>query len=163
MTRANRLQRGAALVVSLVMLVLVTLLVLTALNLGTANFRAVSNTQFRDEAVAAANAAIQARIGSTFTDPPATTTDQVDINNDDIPDYVVLVTPTCIAASVAETADPSSASLPPSMSLASTWNTQWDIAAVVADDTTGASVVVHAGTRVLLGQAERDIACPDVP
>ena len=72
---ANSAQRGTALVVSLVMLVLVTLLVLTALNLGTANFRAVSNTQFRDEAVAAANVAIQSRISSTFIDRPATTTD----------------------------------------------------------------------------------------
>ena len=157
---ANSAQRGTALVVSLVMLVLVTLLVLTALNLGTANFRAVSNTQFRDEAVAAANVAIQSRISSTFIDPPATTTDAVDINDDGTTDYVVLVTPTCIAASVAETADPSSASLPPTMSLASTWNTVWDIAAVVTDDTTGASVVVHAGTRVLLGQADKDVSCP---
>jgi Tfp pilus assembly protein PilX len=160
MIRAKSAQRGTALVVSLVMLVLVTLLVLTALNLGSANFRAVSNTQFRDEAVAAANVAIQSRISSTFIDPPATTSDPVDIDDDGTPDYVVRVTPTCIAASVAETADPSSASLPPTMSLASTWNTVWDIAAVVTDDTTGASVVVHAGTRVLLGQADKDIACP---
>jgi Tfp pilus assembly protein PilX len=160
MIRAKFAQGGTALVVSLVMLVLVTLLVLTALNLGTANFRAVSNTQFRDEAVAAANVAIQGRISSTFIDPPATTSDAVDIDDDGVTDYVVLVTPTCIAASVAETADPSSASLPATMSLASTWNTGWDIAAVVTDDTTGASIVVHAGTRVLLGQADKDIACP---
>ena len=159
-TRTTPSQRGAALVVSLVMLVLITLLVITALNLGTATFRAVSNTQFRDEAVAAANAAIQARVSSTFVDPPATTSDSVDINNDGTPDYVVAVTPSCVAASVAETADPSSASLPPTMSLASTWNTVWDIAAVVTDDATGAAVTVHAGTRVLLSQAEKDLACP---
>ena len=161
MPRAIAVQRGAALVVSLVMLVLITILVITALNLGAGNFRAVSNAQFRDEAIAAANLAIQSRISSTFLDPPATTTDTVDIDDDGTTDYVVQVTPTCISASVAETADPSSAALPPAMSLASTWNTVWDIAAVVTDDTTGASVVVHAGTRVLLGQADRDIACPD--
>ena len=161
MSRPIPLQRGTALVVSLIMLTLITILVITALNLGAGNFRAVSNAQFRDEAIAAANLAIQSRISSTFLDPPATTTDTVDIDDDGTTDYVVQVTPTCISASVAETADPSSAALPPAMSLASTWNTVWDIAAVVTDDTTGASVVVHAGTRVLLGQADRDIACPD--
>jgi Tfp pilus assembly protein PilX len=161
MSRPNPLQRGTALVVSLIMLTLITILVITALNLGAGNFRAVSNAQFRDEAIAAANLAIQSRISSTFLAPPATTTDPVDIDNDGTTDYVVQVTPTCISASVAETADPSSAALPPAMSLASTWNTVWDIAAVVTDDNTGASVVVHAGTRVLLGQTDKDIACPD--
>ncbi len=161
MPRAISGQRGTALVVSLIMLALITILVITALNLGSANFRAVSNAQFRDEAIAAANLAIQARISSTFLDPPATTVEAVDINDDGTPDYDVQVTPTCISASVAETADPSSAALPPAMSLASTWNTVWDIAAEVTDDATGASVVVHAGTRVLLGQADRDMACPD--
>ena len=62
-------QRGAALVVSLIMLVLITLMVIAALNLGTANFRAVSNTQFREQAIAAANVAIQDRISSNFTGP----------------------------------------------------------------------------------------------
>jgi Tfp pilus assembly protein PilX len=155
-------QRGAALVVSLIMLVLITLLVITALNLGSANFRAVSNTQFRDEAIAAANAAIQLRLSNDFVDLPATTTSPVDINDDGVDDYVVQVTPTCISAAVAETADPSSASLPPAMSLASTWNTVWDIAAAVNDTTTGTSVVVHAGARVLLGQTDKDVACPDI-
>ena len=161
MSRPIPWQRGTALVVSLIMLTLITILVITALNLGAGNFRAVSNAQFRDEAIAAANLAIQSRISSTFLAPPATTTDPVDIDNDGTTDYVVQVTPTCISASVAETADPSSAALPPAMSLASTWNTVWDIAAVVTDDNTGASVVVHAGTRVLLGQTDKDIACPD--
>ena len=162
MSRPIPRQRGTALVVSLIMLTLITILVITALNLGSANFRAVTNTQFRDEAIAAANLAIQSRISSTFVDLPATTTETVYIDgNDDGTGYVVQVTPTCISASVAETADPSSAALPPAMSLASTWNTVWDIAAVVTDDTTGASVVVHAGTRVLLGQTDKDIACPD--
>jgi len=159
---AHRSERGAALVISLIMLVLITLLVITALNLGSANFRAVSNTQFRDEAIAAANAAIQLRLSGLFVTPSATTSSPVDIDDDGVDDYVVQVTPTCISASVAETADPSSASLPPAMSLASTWNTVWDIAARVTDDTSGASVVVHAGARVLLSQADKDQACPDI-
>ena len=159
----SRTQKGAALVISLIMLVLVTLLVITALNLGSANFRAVSNTQFRDEAIAAANAAIQTRVASTFTAPPGTSNIPVDIDNDGDNDYVVEVTPTCISATVAETADPSSLQLPPSMSLASTWNTVWDIRAEVTDDDTGATVTIRSGVRVLLNQIDRDNACPDLP
>jgi Tfp pilus assembly protein PilX len=156
-------QQGAALVVSLIMLVLVTLLVITALNLGTANFRAVSNSQFRDEAIAAANAAIQTRVASTFTAPPGTSPIPVDIDDDGDTDYTVDVTPTCISATVAETADPSSLQLPPSMSLASTWNTVWDVRAEVTDDDTGATVTIRSGVRVLLNQVDRDNACPDIP
>jgi Tfp pilus assembly protein PilX len=158
--RTRRYQGGTALVISLIMLALVTLMVITALNMGSANFRAVSNTQFRDQAIAAANVAIQSRISSTFIDPPVPSIEPVDIDFDGTPDYDVVVTPSCISASIAETADPSSASLPVAMTLASTWNTVWDIAAEVTDDTTGASVVVHAGTRVLLSQANKDVACP---
>lgn len=158
----NRPDRGAALVVSLIMLVLVTLLVITALNLGSANFRAVSNTQFRDQAIAAANAAIQTRVGSSFDAPPATSNIPVDLDNDGAIDYVVAVTPVCMSATIAETADPSSLSLPPSMSLESTWNTVWDIRATVRDDETGAAVAIHSGVRVLLSQAERDLACPAI-
>ncbi len=67
----GRFQKGTALVVSLVMLTLITLLVITALNLGMANFRSVSNTQFRDEAIAAANFAINQVVSSNFTDAGA--------------------------------------------------------------------------------------------
>ena len=157
-----RSERGAALVVSLIMLVLITLLVITALNIGSANFRAVSNTQFRDQAIAAANAAIQTRVSSSFDDVPDTTDITVDLDNDGTTDYVVAVTPTCISATVAETADPSSLSLPPAMSLASTWNTVWDVAARVTDDATGASVNIRTGVRVLLSQTDRDKACPEL-
>lgn len=156
-----RYQQGASLVISLVMLVLITLLVITALNLGSANFKAVSNTQFRDEALAAANAAIQLRLGGTFVDPPTTSDALIDLNNDGTPDYVVQVTPTCIKATVAEAADPSSVTLPVAMSLTSTWNTVWDIEAEVTNDRTGASAVIHAGARVLLSQLDKDRACPD--
>jgi Tfp pilus assembly protein PilX len=157
----RRYQGGTALVISLIMLALVTLMVITALNMGSANFRAVSNTQFRDEAIAAANIAIEDRVSSTFDAAPATTTTTVDLDNDGDTDYSVDVTPECISASVAENADPSSLALPPSLTLASTWNTVWDIAAEVTSTDTGASVVMHSGVRVLLGQAERDISCPD--
>ena len=170
-------QRGAALVVSLIMLVLITLMVIAALNLGTANFRTVSNTQFRDQAIAAANVAIQDRISSNFTGPAdvngtiATTYPSVDLNHDGADDYTVAITPTCVSATIAQIADPSSEKLPGSMSVAATWNTVWDIRAEVSPPTVptgvtlvadpgGAKVTVHAGVRVLLSQSEKDDACP---
>jgi Tfp pilus assembly protein PilX len=173
-------QRGAALAVSLIMLVLITLMVIAALNLGTSNFRAVSNTQFREQAIAAANVAIQDRISSDFTglaDPAtgalATTYPTVDLNNDLIPDYTVAITPTCVSATVAQLAEPSSIKLPGELSVAATWNTVWDIRAevtpppptsgpsvTIVGDPSGAKVVVHAGVRVLLTQSEKNDACP---
>jgi Tfp pilus assembly protein PilX len=172
-------ERGAALVVSLIMLVLITLMVIAALNLGTANFRSVSNTQFREQAIAAANVAIQDRVSSTFVGPVVDTTlgtiatsyQNVDLNNDGTPDYTVAITPACVSATVAESADPSSLSLPGVMSVASTWNTVWDVRAEVSPpsvptgvtlvaDPSGARVTVHAGVRVLLTQSQKDDACP---
>lgn len=158
---SNSLQRGAAMIVSLIMLVLVTLLVITALNLGSSNFKAVSNSQFRDEAIAAANAAIQTRIGLPFNANGVAVEIPIDVNRDGASQTVV-VTPRCISASIADAVDPSSLSLPPEMSAAATWNTVWDIEAVVTDAATGASVTINAGVRVLLSQVERDAACPDV-
>ena len=170
-------QRGAALAVSLIMLVLITLMVIAALNLGTANFRAVSNTQFREQAIAAANVAIQDRISSNFAGPAnpdgsiATTYPSVDLNNDGTDDYTVAITPTCVSATIAQLADPSTVKLPGELSVAATWNTVWDIRAEVTpptapvgvtiiDDPSGAKAVVHAGVRVLLSQSEKDDACP---
>jgi Tfp pilus assembly protein PilX len=155
-------QKGAALVVSLVMLVLITLLVIAALSLGTANFRAVSNTQFREQAISAANFAIQNRISSNFDTSAAddTTDIDVDLDNDGTDEYSVAVTPTCVSATVASSADPSSVSLPGTMTAGSSWNTVWDIAAEVDDPVSGAAVEVHAGVRVFLSDAAKIAACP---
>jgi Tfp pilus assembly protein PilX len=155
-------ERGAALVVGLIMLVLITLMLVTALNLGTTNFRAMTNMQFRSEAVAAANAAIEQIISSPFTAAPAAESIAVDIDNDAAIDYVVAVAePQCIYASPASGASPSSVSLPITMTVSSTWNTVWDLDASAADTAgTGTAVRVRAGVRVLLTTAEKDAVCP---
>ena len=70
----KRLQRpseaGATLVVSLIMLALITLMILAALAIGGANFRTVTNMQFRDEAIAAANKALDQVMSSPFAMTP---------------------------------------------------------------------------------------------
>ena len=156
-------QRGAVLVVSMIMLLLITLMLVTALNLGTTNFRATSNLQFRSEALAAANKAIEQVMSTPFTAAPAAEDIEVDLENDAVPDYVVHVAePQCIYAAQAFSSDPSSLSLPVTMSAASTWNTVWDLdAAVDADENAGgAAVRVRTGVRVLLTDAQKDAVCP---
>jgi Tfp pilus assembly protein PilX len=166
MAATMRSQRGAALVISLIMLTLITLLVITALNLGTANFRAVSNTQFRDEATAAANLAIMEVISSPFTDNPAavaTNPINVDLDQDGTNDYVVnIAVPLCIYAAQASSSDPSSVGLSPTLTAASTWNTVWDLNATVAPTSNAAeaAVRVRSGVRVLLNEAQKDVVCP---
>ena len=156
-------QRGAALVIGMIMLVLITLMLITALNLGTTNFRAVGNMQFREEALATANRAIEQVIGSAFTAAPAAETINIDSDNDGTTDYIVQIAqPQCIQASQAFGADPSSLSLPPSMTVASTWNTVWDIDATVngSGNVGGAAVRVKSGVRVLLSETEKNTVCP---
>jgi hypothetical protein len=157
-------QGGIALVVGLIMLVLITLMLMAALNIGTANFRAVSNMQFREEAIAAANRAIEQVISSNFTAIPAAEEILVDIDSDGDNDYAVQIAePQCVSVTEAFSADPSSLSLPPAMTLDSTWNTVWDIQATVQRDDGinmgGAAVVVRAGVRVLLAEAQKDAVC----
>jgi Tfp pilus assembly protein PilX len=156
-------QQGAALVVGMIMLVLITLMLVTALNLGTTNFRAMTNMQFRSEAIAAANQAIEQVISTPFTAAPTAESINVDVDNDADTDYVVqIAVPQCVYAAQAFGADPSSLSLPPTMTVASTWHTVWDLDASVAgaSNVGGAEVRVRSGVRVLLSEAEKELVCP---
>lgn len=156
-----RAQRGATLIVGLIMLVLLTLVVTSAFMLSTGNLKAVGNMQFRNEAAAAANKAIEQVLGSDFTKAPAGEEIIVDIDNDPVtPNYKVdVATPTCIRASVAAAAAKSSLKLP-AMSTQSYWNTVWDIDATVSDAVSGASIRIRQGVRVLLTQSQKDSVCP---
>ncbi len=153
-------QRGATLVVGLIMLVLITLLVTSAFTLSTSSLKSVGNMQARDEAIAAGNDAIEQVVSSPFTDAPAGETVNVDLNNDGKPDYVVILnTPTCVSASqiVGTSVPPSSLSLGPAFapSTSSQYETVWDLDANVSDPNgSGAVVRVHQGVRVLLTQTQ---------
>jgi hypothetical protein len=160
----RRSEAGATLVVSLIMLALITLMIMAALAIGSGNFRTVTNMQFRDEAIAAANKAIDQVLSSPFTLAPAAEDIEVDLDSDGAADYQVHIDePQCIRATVAQTTAPSSESLPPSMGSVSSWNTVWDIRATVAPaagfNVGEASVDVRAGVRVLLSQAQKDAVC----
>ncbi len=152
-------QRGVTLFVGLIMLVLITLMVTSAFTLSTTNLKSVGNMQAKDEAVAAANQAIEELLSSSFTDAPGAVNIDVDINNDGTADYLVAIgAPTCIRASIESAAVKSSGSLP-SMSTVNSYNTIWDIEATVNDAKTGVKTTVRSGTRVLLTQAQKDDVC----
>lgn len=153
-------QHGATLVVGLIMLALITLMVTSAFTLSTSNLKAVGNMQFRNEATAAANKAIEQVVSSAFTTATADEVINVDLNNDGSADYMVtVIRPQCIRAAKAGKAILSSLSLGSAMSAASNWNTVWNIEAVVTDAKTGASIRTHAGVRALRSQAQKDAEC----
>lgn len=157
-------QRGATLIVSLIMLALITILVTSAFTMSHVSTQSVGNMQNRDEAIAAANKAIEQVLSSPFTNDPAAESIDVDINNDDSNDYAVdFAAPTCVSALqiAAPSIPPSSLSLGSSFATAASnyYQTVWDLDANVTDARTGTSVRVRQGVRVLLTQSQYDDVC----
>ena len=173
-------QRGATLVIGMIMLILVTLFVLAAINMSTVNLRIMGNEQARNESIAAAQQAIEQVVSRDFTTAPAAVTIPVDINGDGTVDYSVAVAqPTCLnsvpiklaslkpinADGTVNTNDAQcevggpvrSSGIAGSAGTGNSLcaNTQWEINATTSDAATGsgAAVTVHQGigTRVLLG------------
>lgn len=60
-------QHGATLIVGLIMLIVLTLLAVSAIRSGTTNLRIAGNTQIQEEAKAAAQQAIEQYISTNFT------------------------------------------------------------------------------------------------
>jgi hypothetical protein len=162
-------QRGAALVVGLILLTLITVMVVSAFNLSSTNAQSVGNMQLRDEAIAAANRAIELVMSSAFTAAPAAQTVDVDIDNDGIMDFHVdFAKPACVSAErIAGTnVPPSSVFLGTSFasSTSDAYRTLWDLQAKVSafDERTvayGTTVQVHQGVRVLLTEVQYNAVC----
>lgn len=161
-TKLNR-QRGAALLVSLILLLLLTMMVGSAFTLSTTNQKAVFNMQEREEAVAAANAAIEETINNLiFNSQPAGTPIGdpllVALNNDSSRTYSVRIrAPQCTGFRLAAATEASSVTLG-TMS-ESRWDTLWDITADVLNDNGDTVTTVRSGVRVRLGNAAKDNYC----
>jgi Tfp pilus assembly protein PilX len=99
MTQKSK-QRGATLLVALVMLVALTLLVVSAIRSSTTNLRIAGNMQMQGEASASAQQAIEQLISSNFTVSPASAVVNVDTNNSGTPAYKASVAiPVCNGSS----------------------------------------------------------------
>jgi hypothetical protein len=156
----RRVQRGATLVVGLIMLVLLTLVVTTAFMMSSGNLKAVGNMQFRDEAIAAANFAIEQVISTDFTTLPAGRVVQVDFETVDLDldtsdDYFVTVAaPVCIQAVPVGGTVATLSGVTSGVPSSTDWNTVWDIQAQVNNATTGAAVLVRQGVRKRLTEPQ---------
>ena len=170
-------QRGATLIVGLIMLALITLMVVTTFTLSTTNLQSVGNMQFRDESIAAATRAIE--ISFTDTTMPAGTqvgdtgvarNFAIDINNNGVADYTVSVSRTCIRA------DPLTIPAPPGggtsceidpdscgATASSEYLVMWDYDATVNDTAVGTSVRVRQGVREQVDQLQCDNFCRPAP
>ena len=140
----NARQRGSTLLVALIMLVLLTLIAISAIQSTTASIQVVGNAQFREEAIAAAQRAMESAISNVNFRNAPTAAQPVDVNQDGKTDYTVTVN-----APVCRTSTPViQGNAPPGCAgaLQCYWTT-WDISATVNDVQTGAGVVLHQGVQ----------------
>ena len=154
-------QYGSTLLVALIMLVLLTLIAISAIKSTSSSLQVVGNAQFREEAKAAAQQAIEKVISDgNFKDtPPAP--QNIDVNQDGTSDFTVTFSPapSCISF---KPADPNDVGFPTicasSIGAVCYW-TVWDIRAVVSDVQTGANVVLHQGVKTIAGLDTAVVAC----
>lgn len=172
-----RQERGAVLLVALIMLLMVTLLAISSFNLTQTNLKVVQNMESRGMAKYAANAAIEEAISSArFLSSPNSVFSQsceqanrkcYDFNGDDLVDIAVsLEAPSCVIVlpiknSELNVSDPADASCfiqgsPNSMCV----NSVWELRATARDVLTGAEVVVRQGVAVRATSNNVATACP---
>lgn len=154
-------QRGVTLIIGLIMMVLMTVVVVAAFSASTSNAKSVRNMQVHDEALAAAHRATEQFISTAFASTTLSANAyNIDINQDGVTDYVVsMAVPVCLRAVSYAGAPPSDSELHAAVS-GTTWSVDWDVDAKVTDATTGATVRVRQGVRVLLSDAQKSAVCP---
>jgi hypothetical protein len=159
-------QAGATLIVSLVFLVMITLMALTAFRLSNSNLKIVGNMQQHNQVAAIAQSAIETAISSTaFTNNPGTpTTTTVSINNSGQADVSVSTVSTCLSARTIPEHEldlnapedqgcAMGSNLPfgteganHDMSLCA--DTMWDIQVTATDTASNAHTVINEGAKV---------------
>ena len=163
-------QGGFVLITSLIFLVILTLLVVSAIRAGNSSLRIAGNMQQKDEAVAAAQQATEQVISVNFTTNPIAQTINIDINKDGTTDYVVTIpAQTCTSTKALLASDlnkdlPADAPCLPSgtasnsgllqdgtpLPTGQSWCNQqkWEVEAQVSNAVTGAAVRTHTGVSL---------------
>jgi Tfp pilus assembly protein PilX len=139
-----RRQRGLTMFFALIMLLLLTLLAVSASQLLTGNLRITSNMASQKAAQGAAQEALERTISNlaNFIAPPTSTT-ELDIQNGSSEKFPVEVQgPSCIAELPAPGYSATYALAPK--------RTQWEIRATTKDPTLGGAAEVHQGVSVLM-------------
>jgi Tfp pilus assembly protein PilX len=175
MSRFPRRQRGATLIVSLIMLVLITLLAVSSFSLGKGNVQIVGNMQQRSQIFAAAQQAVATTISNRqFTLTPTNfiaapcngnNTVCVGVNGDGNPDINVLLTaacdsilpitviqaqndPTLVNCVIGAGQNTGQVGATNGNSLCA--HSVWDVQASATDTLTGANAVIDEGVGVLV-------------
>ena len=140
-------QQGSTLLVSLIFLVVITLFGVSAINTSNLNLRIAANTQFQQQALAAAQLGIEKALGSVTTfNTPSVQTMTLDVNKDGVTDYTATVSAaTCLSSKAASgySAEYCATGACPN-------DTNWDLISTVNDSVTGAKVTVRQGVKVRL-------------
>lgn len=147
MMRTKLNQQGSTLLVSLIFLVVITLFGVSAINTSSLNLRIAANSQFQQQAVAAAQLGIEKAIGSltTFTSP-STQTMALDVDRDGDTDYTAIISPAvCISSKAA-----SGYSAEYCATGACPIDTNWELVSTINDTSTGAKVTLRQGVKVRL-------------
>ena len=183
-------QRGAVLLVGLVMLVLVTLAAVTSYNLARGGMQVVTNMGYRNDTAAAAQQAIETAISSiAFADTPTSVffdngacgdlnSRCYDVNGDGADDLVVSLTPppACRTGRVLSTQEldvTNSEDLGCTVSASQTFGvagttepaslcaqTMWDVRAVATDEATRSRVAIVQGVALRVPSGDIATACP---
>lgn len=143
-------QRGATLIIALILLVVLTLLVLSGVVTSSLGFRVAANMQQEREAAAAAQAAIDARLGNAnYLNPAPTTT-----ATDTIGVYTVTVAaPRCLGIDTTEEVGKKT-----QVGVEPIPRYLWEYSATARNANTGVEVTVVQGVRV---QMNIGSACPN--
>ena len=169
-----RAQRGAILIVGLIVLMLITVMVTAAFKFSTSNLKSVSNMQVRNEAIAAANRSIEEAMDLwTFDVVPTHDPFNVDIDRNGSTDYIVTVDgAVCKGAIPMKVPDKggdevvydlSGGSTSGSSGSSAVFNVTWDVKMTATATATGAKVQMHQGVSRTISQARCDAACPPGP
>jgi type II secretory pathway pseudopilin PulG len=167
-------QQGAALIVSLIMLILISLLAVASFRLGKSDLQIVGNMQQRKQALSAAQQTIEQVISSTqftatptnavFNPCPTQNSACVDVNGDGVPDVNVSILVLCdaiqpILNSALNFSNPNDAGCllgngqATGVAGAANGNSMcsssvWDVQATAKDQVTSAQYVVDQGVAV---------------
>lgn len=176
MTMARR-QEGATLFIALVMLVMITLLVVSAFRVSTTNLKVVSSMQGQQESIVAGQSAIDLTLSSAkFTEEPTfvgATPVNVDVNGDGTPDYVVSLNnpkPTCLKAraTLPQDLDLSNPNDKPCLGSARIGagsmtsfctDTVWEVTATTKDTITSAETTIRQGVALRVDATDASSAC----
>ena len=184
---AKQGQRGATLIIALIMLVALAMLSAWAFNGSQMNLRVVGNSQARQEVVTAAQAAVELTISTPMfsVDPVAVAAAPIpiDIDGDAQSDYAVRLSPApacyrvrvlkvneldpmvegdraCLGSSASPNPGIETAGATPPTGDSLCADSEWNLRAVVADPRSNANAAVNQGVAIRSLSTDTANACP---